>query len=208
VTGNLLLNSCRETADHGPLNSWARVPYVTDVRDGSPSVTPSVSVLDFNFVIANYNSQEAFDHDDSSEYFEEHHNVLVYGQHGLKSYWGGHDNIAHHNLYAYTIGPCIFIGFGHETFLPNHRDGFYNNTCIMMGLDRRYGYAKMGCSGGALSDMHDNIVSYPGSDSIGLTECGVPLSTWQQRGNDPGTAVVPIPLPTEIIAAARRLLSM
>ena len=53
------------------------------------------------------------DHDDSSEYFEERRNFLVYGQHGLKSYFGGHDNVAHHNVYAYTIGPCVFIGFGH-----------------------------------------------------------------------------------------------
>ena len=71
-------------------NSWGRTPYVTTVRDGiTASVTPAVSELKNNFVIANGNSQEAFDHDDCSEYFIEHHNFLVYGQHGLKSYFGG-----------------------------------------------------------------------------------------------------------------------
>ena len=66
----------------------------------------------------------------------------------------------------------------------------------------------MGCSGGALSDMHDNLVSYPGAATVGLTECGKPLAEWQQLGNDPGTKAVPTPSPAEMIAAARLLLSM
>ena len=31
VHGNLLLNAVRESADHGPWNSWSRVPYITQV---------------------------------------------------------------------------------------------------------------------------------------------------------------------------------
>ncbi len=29
---NLILNACRESGDHGPWNSWDRVPYITNVR--------------------------------------------------------------------------------------------------------------------------------------------------------------------------------
>ena len=28
VHDNLIFNSCRETSDHGPINSWDRQPYV------------------------------------------------------------------------------------------------------------------------------------------------------------------------------------
>ena len=32
VANNLIFNSCRESADHGPINSWDRQPFVTKVR--------------------------------------------------------------------------------------------------------------------------------------------------------------------------------
>ena len=35
---NLLTNTVRESGDHGPVNSWDRVPYITTVRTGAPSV--------------------------------------------------------------------------------------------------------------------------------------------------------------------------
>jgi hypothetical protein len=31
----LLLNCVRESADHGPWNSWSRVPYITNIRTGA-----------------------------------------------------------------------------------------------------------------------------------------------------------------------------
>ena len=88
------------------------------MREGVPSVTPADSVIESNFIIANYNSQEAIDNDDCSEYMEHRYNFFVYGQSGLKSYFGGHDIASHDNIYAFTIGHCVNIGFGHETFLP------------------------------------------------------------------------------------------
>ena len=44
ITGNLLLNCVRESSDHGPWNSWSRVPYITDIRhgEGKPSILPAV----------------------------------------------------------------------------------------------------------------------------------------------------------------------
>ena len=29
MLNNLIFNSCRESADHGPINSWDRQPFVT-----------------------------------------------------------------------------------------------------------------------------------------------------------------------------------
>jgi hypothetical protein len=69
----------------GPFNSWGWQPYIPDVRDGvNPSITPAVTEIDRNFVMVNYNSQEAVDNDDASEYFHTHHNWLVYGGNGMK----------------------------------------------------------------------------------------------------------------------------
>ena len=31
VTGNLIFNTCRESGDHGPINSWDRQAFFTDV---------------------------------------------------------------------------------------------------------------------------------------------------------------------------------
>lgn len=81
--------------------------------------------------------------------------MLVYGQSGLKSYYGGHDNRAHDNLYAFTDGHCVNIGFGHETFVEGHEDAFVNNTCVMRSAGP---YMKIGCSGGTLPQMGNNSV--------------------------------------------------
>jgi hypothetical protein len=56
----------RESADHGPFNSWDRQVYVTDVRTGQPDVIKEWDDISHNFIIANYNSQEAIDNDDGS----------------------------------------------------------------------------------------------------------------------------------------------
>ena len=103
VEKNLLINACRETADHGPFNSWGRQPYVTKVRTGKPSIRPAISEITKNFVLANYNSQEAIDNDDASEYFSTHHNFFVYGGNGLKSDFGGH-SMRTSNVYAFVAG--------------------------------------------------------------------------------------------------------
>ena len=40
--------------------------YVTDVRTGSPDVIKEWDDISHNFILANYNSQEAIDNDDGS----------------------------------------------------------------------------------------------------------------------------------------------
>ena len=32
VVGNLIWNTCRESGDHGPLNSWSRLPFLTHMK--------------------------------------------------------------------------------------------------------------------------------------------------------------------------------
>ena len=54
---NLLLNCVRESGDHGPFNSWDRVPYITTFRTGQPSIVPLYREITRNFIISTYSSQ-------------------------------------------------------------------------------------------------------------------------------------------------------
>ena len=82
MKGNLIDNCVRESGDHGPFNrcshgtvsacmhndlfplgSWDRVPYITDIATGKPSIVPQFRELTRNFIIATYSSQEAIDTD-------------------------------------------------------------------------------------------------------------------------------------------------
>jgi hypothetical protein len=102
-----------------------------------------------NFIIANFQSSFAIDTDDGCSYFHVHHNVsvqrsslvpssnsvllscchqfFVYGQGGLKTDYGGHDNRHHDNVYAFlTHGKCVSI----EPQRPGYPDAFHNNYCV------------------------------------------------------------------------------
>jgi hypothetical protein len=48
VEGNLVFNSCRESSDHGPMNSWDRDPYLfTDPISGAVTTIKFVFLVDF-----------------------------------------------------------------------------------------------------------------------------------------------------------------
>ena len=54
TTRNLIFNQCRESGDHGPINSWDRNAFISDVYDGTPSYTAKTNSVAKNFIIANY----------------------------------------------------------------------------------------------------------------------------------------------------------
>jgi hypothetical protein len=77
IANNLLVNAVRESGDHGPWNSWDRIPYITDLRyaNGTGSVLPLWREIHHNFILGTYNSQENIDNDDGSTYYDTHDNV-------------------------------------------------------------------------------------------------------------------------------------
>ena len=91
---NVLFNTCRESSDHGAFNSWDRLPYVTDIRDGStPSTVPAFNEAHHNLIVSNYGADGGcLDNDDGSSYYRIHHNVCFYGGH--KSDFDGHDKLS------------------------------------------------------------------------------------------------------------------
>ena len=52
IERNLIFNMVRETGDHGPFNSWDRVPYITTIGSGKPSVVPAYRTIARNFIIS------------------------------------------------------------------------------------------------------------------------------------------------------------
>mmetsp|Transcript_11555 Transcript_11555/g.12404 ORF Transcript_11555/g.12404 Transcript_11555/m.12404 type:complete len:1059 (-) Transcript_11555:164-3340(-) len=130
VEGNLIFNTCRESGDHGPINSWDRQPYLTNLRDGKTnSFDPLPRIIRHNFIFANYNAAQGVDNDDGSSWFHIHHN-LFYMAEGFKMDYGGHDSIFEYNMvmsFSYHSGPC----FGMGTFLEGHGDILRGNRCLV-----------------------------------------------------------------------------
>jgi hypothetical protein len=85
ITTSLLFNTCRESGDHGPANSWNRMPFLTSIASGGgvASYTPALTETTGMFVIANYGGAQGYDNDDGSS--EEHiRNNFFYQADGLK----------------------------------------------------------------------------------------------------------------------------
>ena len=88
-----------ETFDHGPINTWDRVPYTTTVLDQKKAMLlPMENFVSKCLVMSNYFSVWPIDHDDGSSYWADSYNFLTYG--GWKNYLG-HSKKALNNVYAY-----------------------------------------------------------------------------------------------------------
>jgi len=120
LEGNLLANCVRESGDHGPFNSWDRVPYIHDFGGADATVIPHFRQIRKNFILSVYSSQEAIDTDDGSAYYNTTQNFMAYGSAGLKSDFGGHDNYHQFNIYPW-VSDCWGDG---------NMDRFIGNTCI------------------------------------------------------------------------------
>lgn len=130
VEGNLLFNTCRESGDHGPINSWDRQAYLTTLKDGTtPSFDPIPRVIRRNLIFANYGASQGVDNDDGSSWFHIHYNVF-YDADGFKMDYGGHDSVYEHNMaisFSYRGGPC----FGMGSFKEGHGDVLRGNRCLV-----------------------------------------------------------------------------
>jgi len=198
ISNNMLANTCRESSDHGPWNSWDRVPYITTLRHGKdkPSIIPKNREIHHNLVVATYNSQESIDTDDGSAYIDVHHNFFAYGDNGLKSDFGGHDEYWHENQIAY-VGNCY-----HNQGSKGYNDGFFNNSCITRSVNGGYdsdckNTPEMGW------EVHDNTVYTSGGT---VNACGSTLAEWVKQGHDKGSKAMKWPTDAEMTARAKVLL--
>ncbi len=200
VTENLLFNTCRESGDHGPFNSWDRQVYVTKVRNGTASTVKQYDYISLNFMIANYNSKMGTDNDDGSSYYETHDNFFTYGSMGgLKSNFGGHDIHHHKNVYSYINEGFHII----TTQQKGHNNMFYDND-IVLNKDGDYGTGQA-CSGDGKTIVHDNKIYTPNGK---VTECGKDLAKWQAEGNDPGTTAEKWPTDKDFLEMIKNVLNL
>ena len=91
------------------------------------------------------------------QYYNSSFNFLFYGGAGMKSDFGGHDNIHHDNVYAYYNQ-----GFGICNQIKGHPDSFYSNHVVQNG-DGGYGSGQQ-CTTTADVDatvVHDNSIYTP-----------------------------------------------
>ena len=206
IAQNLFVNTCRESGDHGPYNSWDRQPYITNLS-GVPSVLPMPRRIHHNFMIGNYFVLFAVDTDDGSAYYEVDHNFLASSGEGLKSNCGGHDMHHHHNIYAYPWGQCWQVAGG-APGTPGwaggsgYADSFINNTCILIN------------PAGYPGDCGDLEAGFRVSGNRVLTQdgtlklCGHSLQEWQRLHPEleRGTSVGGWPMDAQLIAVAQALL--
>eukprot|EP01097_Dermamoeba_algensis_P009260 TRINITY_DN6454_c0_g1_i1.p1 TRINITY_DN6454_c0_g1~~TRINITY_DN6454_c0_g1_i1.p1 ORF type:complete len:324 (-),score=60.71 TRINITY_DN6454_c0_g1_i1:53-1024(-) len=130
IMSNLIWNTCRETGDHGPINTWDRLPFLTDAS-GVASFQPLPNQVTQNFIIANYGGSQGIDNDDGSSWYLIFNN-LFYDADGFKMDYGGHNSHFYSNLVItrpYDGQNCLIL----DPFLEGNGHAFYNNTCVQFG---------------------------------------------------------------------------
>lgn len=196
-----------------PIRTGYRAPYITTLRNGTPSTVPAWNLITSNFIIANYNPSLAIDNDDGSSWYRHEGNFIVYGQAGYKSDFGAHNMHASGNYYAY-----VDVAWGGWPSI----DGMFVNNSVILGrwTDSYFGY-------GYGSDC--GLIGHPELGQIGANavyaaagqvevaclnrttnECSAScsLQDWVAAGHDHGTTVGPIPPDAAVITAAKALLGL
>jgi hypothetical protein len=209
VVGNVIFNTCRESGDHGPINSWDRQPFLTTFLDGTtPSFVPRVRTITRNFIFANYGASEAVDNDDGSSWFHIHHN-LFYQSEGFKMDYGGHDSIFEDNLVI--SDPSKYsqncVGFG--DFEPGHGHIVRRNKCVVPSSDRALVYIDVCEAGNAVLFVNE----YFSPNGTAIYECGdVGTHTLREvqlkYGLEFGSTVSTTPSEYDLMAWSRKILML
>jgi hypothetical protein len=116
IARNLFFASLLETSDHGPYNSWDRLPFLTEVEfnNGTASIGLAYNKLVQNFFFTG--SPFSIDTDDGSDMVNATGNV-IHKQPLFKTDYGGHTKAYARNVEIYGGGcgqscfSCFFILF-------------------------------------------------------------------------------------------------
>ncbi len=223
LKNNLLFNFVRETHDHGPINTWDRQPYLTKVRNGSASLTPAMSSITQNFIIANYYSLFPIDHDDGSAYYNDTYNFNIYG--GFKDYLG-HSVTADNNVYIYPDAAfnasgfpailnnrpfCAVVSNSNRNILPSGWDLDWSNNRCVIGMPSIYEYSR--CDPANPKDLVPFTAnnSFYAPNKYIFIKCGdmnFSLGQYQKLGYDIGSTVADLPTVAQIIQWGRELLDL
>jgi len=101
IRRNLFFKSLLETSDHGPYNSWDRLPYLTKVKNGTATIDSAYNHLEANLFFSG--SPFSIDTDDGSDLVNCTSNVIV-SQPLFKTDFSGHTKTFQNNVDLY--GSC------------------------------------------------------------------------------------------------------
>ena len=222
VVKNVIFNECRQSGDHGPINSWDRQLFWTDLKDGpsKPGWNPAYSSVWQNVIIANYGGSQGFDNDDGSSWWDIHHNVIL-GE-GLKQDYGGHDSMYHDNLnlvqqydgqncintwpFKRGAGPCGNWSAGKEECSHAHR--FERNRCILLYNTTDYSPGAGGCPPDldSMPLLRDNSY-FTMSGEATMKGCGS-LADLQNGGAERGSTQATLPAQSQWLGWAKDILEM
>ena len=205
VTGNVLFNTCRESSDHGPINSWDRQPFLTTVRTGEPSMQMEWREVWGNFIVANYGGTKQVDNDDGSLFWRVHDNYMQYGW-CAKFKCGGIESFG--NLKAFVdLGGRFDAGCTTHAGLEFYPNLWHNDTMIHLGAsDFSYhqGWDNAEGKWGATQIYDNTIYLEKGYNAMIDNET---LAQAQAKGDDPGTRQInSIPASADILADVQSLL--
>jgi hypothetical protein len=201
---NLIFSVCRESTDAGPINTWDRAPYLTDVLTGEPSLRMAPRTMHHNMVVSNNNGTtqvSAFDTDDGSAYQHIYSNFVVMGGYGMKSDCGGHSNVHRNNVYAWvnTVINMVFFEDADDV-LDADANRMENNTVVITTND----VGQPICNGTGMSLLRNNSYYTP---SGMISECRMSLANWQGRGNDLLSTVAATPSVAVVMAWGEAVLA-
>mmetsp|Transcript_18375 Transcript_18375/g.25830 ORF Transcript_18375/g.25830 Transcript_18375/m.25830 type:complete len:244 (-) Transcript_18375:59-790(-) len=227
VARNLVFNMVRESADHGPYNSWDHQVFLTlnGVDDGftaqdkwghaGASIIKAYSRIERNFFINGYNGIWAIDHDDGSQFYNDSFNFLVFG--GCKNFQGNH-KITHHNLIAFPgIEPrsygdrrcqsednnLLHVGRG---FAEQY---YHDNHCLSQdGIAYSWFLTNTSDLADQIYRTWNNTFYAPDSafEQDVVNEDSLSFPQWQALGQDKGSKLKNLPTNKQLIAMAKALL--
>jgi hypothetical protein len=133
LRANLFFKALLETSDHGPYNSWDRLPYLTDVLNGSGTIDSAYNHLTANMFFSG--SPYAIDTDDGSDRVNCTANVIV-STPLFKTDFAGHQKTFQGNVDLYGACGGAEAGSGDKTNV------FTGQKCVGAGsplLDKEGG---------------------------------------------------------------------
>lgn len=194
VTMNLLFNANRESADTGVVYTYNRLPFLTTVRNGTPSLIPAARAVERNLLIANYGTGACLDNDDGSSFFDNRRNVNVYCPAKHSTFLNGaHAKNNSESIY-YVNGPCDYSGGYDEVFDANHC--FSTSTVSptsRVPCDPAHPTSTPGHPT-TTPARRGNIyhVPNPSQFTVACGAAGWNLSTSQSKGYEVGSVVLPL----------------
>lgn len=211
---SLLFNCNRESSDSGNVYTYNRLPFLTSVRTGTPSLVAADRHIRRSLFMLNYGSNWALDHDDGSSWYVDEGNVQLYSGTKHSTFRAaGHSKRTSNSLLLFpdaaaqpSFNPQTACGQGW-----GWNEEWINNTCALLARDRPYddGCPWTGRQSNNVLRMNNTYLLPRGEMQLacnGTTWAN--LTEVQRHGQEHGSTVGPLPEVSALVAMARSMLGL